>query len=372
MKKIYVGVLLLIMIVVIIVISQYNKNENEEQKEVINLEVINMELEKNNGEDANYLKTNDIINFAISFNELPNQNIYVLMNNQKLDYQILKNSIKFNYHIVNNVQMTLKVLYFNNEIYSYDLPSIDDEPPKCLLEKDNTSLKIFGSDNVGIVGYAITKNDEYEFSMNNEIKYDSRGTWYGYIKDYAGNVGTCQINIPDEYVINPSEITIVGDSRMVGLCNYNWYKQEGGSCVAKVSAGYRWLVDEAINEVNSIAFNKKKNIVINLGVNDLESFKSYVTKYQLLANNDWKNSNIFLLSVNPTDGKESYLNQKIDSFNENLKNSFIGFSNVTYCDSSNYLKQNGFQTRDGVHYQETTYKIIYEQIKKCLYDYYNH
>ena len=174
-----------------------------------------------------------------------------------------------------------------------------------------------------------------------------------------------------EQDVNPSNITIVGDSRMVGLCSYKWYKNDNGSCIAKVGIGYSWLVDTAIPEVSKINGNKKKNIVVNLGVNDLGNADNYVKKYKELSNGNWKNSNIFLLSVNPTKGKYNDLNSSIDSINSKFKSLAKEKSNIIYCDSVNYLRNNGFGSSDGLHYNEDTSKIIYSQIKKCLYDFYN-
>jgi len=171
--------------------------------------------------------------------------------------------------------------------------------------------------------------------------------------------------------VNPKEITIIGDSRMVGLCGYKWYKNEGGTCVSKGAMGYNWLRDTAIPTVNRLSDSKKKNIVTNLGVNDLNNIDKYISKYQEMITGDWKNYHIFILSVNPTSGGRANLNTKIEAFNTKLKNSLQNYSNVTYCDSYSYLKQNGFESGDGIHYRENTSKVIYQFIKNCVYKYYN-
>ena len=171
--------------------------------------------------------------------------------------------------------------------------------------------------------------------------------------------------------VNPKEITIIGDSRMVGLCGYKWYKSEGGTCVSKGAMGYNWLRDTAIPEVNRLSASKKKNIVTNLGVNDLDNIDKYIAKYREMVTGDWKNYHVFILSVNPTSGSRAGRNTKIESFNSKLKSSLQNYSNVTYCDSYSYLKKHGFKSGDGVHYYESTSKDIYEFIKDCVYKYYN-
>ena len=158
--------------------------------------------------------------------------------------------------------------------------------------------------------------------------------------------------------VDPANITIVGDSRMVGLCSYKWYKNEKGTCIAKVSMGYKWLVDTAIPEVAKINATKKKNIVVNLGVNDLGYADKYVAKYKELAKGDWKGSNIFIVSVNPTKGKYNNLNSQIDTMNAKFKSLANSVNNITYCDTVTFLRNNGFTSSDGLHYNENTSKII--------------
>ncbi|MBP5683811.1 MAG: Ig-like domain-containing protein [Bacilli bacterium] len=171
--------------------------------------------------------------------------------------------------------------------------------------------------------------------------------------------------------IDPREITIIGDSRMVGLCHYDWYKSEGGTCVSKGAMGYNWLRDTAVFEVNRLSPSKKKYIVTNLGVNDLDNVDKYIEKYRELVTGSWKDYHLFVLSVNPTNGTRAGRNTKIESFNAKLKGSLQNYENVTYCDSYSYLKKDGFGSGDGVHYYESTSKKIYQYIKDCIYKYYN-
>ena len=218
----------------------------------------------------------------------------------------------------------------------------------------NTLVAIVTKD--GIVLGMAPGETKIEISVNNEVKefVDVK------VIKQAGTID-----------VNKSEITIVGDSRMVGLCGYKWYKNDNGSCIAKVSMGYNWLVNTAIPSVNKLSNDKKKNIVLNLGVNDLGNINKYLSKYKELSTKTWKNYNIFLLSVNPTRGNYDHLNTKINSFNSKLKAFANNYNNVTYCDSASFLKSNGFGTSDGLHYNEGTSKIIYSQIYKCIHDYYN-
>lgn len=180
-------------------------------------------------------------------------------------------------------------------------------------------------------------------------------------------------NLNNNYLIDTSNITLVGDSRTDMLCAYSWYKSDSGTCIAESGMGYNWLLSTAIPRVNRLSSDKKKYIATNLGVNGLteNSVNQYISKYKELADGDWKDSMIFLISVNPTKGKYEHMNANIDNFNQKLNEAFKNYKNVIFCDTNSYLKKIGFNSNDGLHYTEATSKIIYDQIKKCIYDYYN-
>ena len=367
-KKTVLIIVIFIVLFLVILKVLYKNNESE-----FDIKVDNIVIENSNSLSKDYVKNGDTINIIVYLNKKVDNNIKVMINDEIINYTVLEdNVIKIIKNIVTEDKLDFRMYYSNREISRYNMPRVDNEIPKCTLSQEGDYLRILGSDNIGVRDYAISKDANYLFSDTTTIKYDSVGLYHGYIRDYAGNIGTCSIDIQKQEVnINPSNITIVGDSRMVGLCQNNWYKSEGGTCIAKISMGYKWLNETAVNEVNKLPFDNRKYIVSNLGVNDLYNVNNYISKYQNLAVNDWKDSTIFLVSVNPTTDKESYLNSKIDEFNANVYAAFLGYNNVAYCDTNSYLKQNGFQSFDGMHYKENTSKVIYSQIKKCIYDYFN-
>ena len=106
-----------------------------------------------------------------------------------------------------------------------------------------------------------------------------------------------------------------------------------------------------------------------MGVNDY--WKNGITsEYISYLNNMAKTvkGKIYFLSVNPVDeAKEKSTNQmyitynsNINKFNDEVKKGLD--SSITYLDSNAYLKANGFGTVDGIHYDEATYKKIYNFI----------
>lgn len=181
------------------------------------------------------------------------------------------------------------------------------------------------------------------------------------ISDYPE--GTSSSSMSSSSSSNNNSI-IIGDSRTVmtckdyGLCQNDQY-------VAKVSMGYNWLVETAINETNNILNNNsgtKYNIYINLGANDYDyQANNYLNKINELATSTWKDHNIIFVTVNPMSDENE--NAKIESFNNTIKSSLN--SSVKYCDTYTKIKSSGYNATDGTHYDKDTSAKIYEYMKGC-------
>lgn len=188
--------------------------------------------------------------------------------------------------------------------------------------------------------------------------------------------------------VSPGTSTIIiGDSRTVGMCASitgdwtNCQYANGGKgngddyYIAQGSMGYSWFNSTAVPAVNNIIKSNpgtRYNIISLMGVNYLLSdIDKYIVKYNELANGDWKNQNIILVSVTPVDeGVEaqhgySTKNANIETFNAKLKSGTSGVSNIGYCDVYSQIKGN-FGTGDGLHYSGETYKNIYSLMKACI------
>lgn len=159
---------------------------------------------------------------------------------------------------------------------------------------------------------------------------------------------------------NYSSFVLVGDSRFVGQKS-SGFKNSKTTYIASVGKGLTYMKsnEEAMKKKDS----KNTAYVINMGVNDLYNANSYVEYINKLAKN--YKGDIYYLSVNPVEESKaanngySIKNSDIEKFNSTLKN---GLKNVTYLDSYNYLKNNGFSTTDGIHYDKNTYQKIYSYI----------
>lgn len=147
----------------------------------------------------------------------------------------------------------------------------------------------------------------------------------------------------------------LGDSRFVGMSNC---KQSNDIFICKVGEGYNYFC----KNINNISENDI--VIIGFGVNDLGNIDKYIELANSLTNE------VYYLTINPVDEQKerengySITNQQIDEFNNKLKENAINYKVI---DTNSYLKQNGYSTVDGLHYDNVTYTKIYEYIKKNLY-----
>ena len=178
---------------------------------------------------------------------------------------------------------------------------------------------------------------------------------------------------------------IIGDSRTVGMCATmvgDWSKcsfSNGGAGMGEdfyISQGamsYSWFKSTAVPAVNQVLANNpntKYNIYSLMGVNNLMGdIDKYIALYNSLANGEWKDQKIILVSVTPVneaiEAQHGYStkNSSIENFNARLKNG-VRAPNVSYCDVYTQIKDT-FGTADGIHYNARTYKDIYDLMKQC-------
>lgn len=161
-----------------------------------------------------------------------------------------------------------------------------------------------------------------------------------------------------------SKVIFVGDSRTVGMQQSvgNQGKNDVWSC--KSAMGLDWMKNTGIPNIDS-QVTSGSALVILMGVNDLYHVDSYINYINgLVSSVKSRGAKMYFVSVNPTSGSMSYLNEEINSFNAKMKSKLSSY--VKYIDTNAYLKNNGFSSADGVHYSVTTYKNIYAYIKKKL------
>lgn len=178
-------------------------------------------------------------------------------------------------------------------------------------------------------------------------------------------------NLVGENAINNQTVNniFIGDTRAKKIMDYGI----SNNVIYGENLGYDWLIGNGnfnntnatsgvVNAVDSILSDDKGNIILWLGLSDLK-VQDYFDKYKSLAQNEWKNNNIFILPIGPVDeSKASIKNEDIDNFNKNMKEliSKANITNLKYLNMnyniSNYLE-------DGINYSEEDYKNILNSIK---------
>lgn len=165
----------------------------------------------------------------------------------------------------------------------------------------------------------------------------------------------------------------IGDSRTVAykkVVDINKY--DFVTFIAKVSQGYDWFANTAMSELKARLDNTDLhyNIVLNLGVNDLHNVNKYTQIYNDLAKNNSEH-NFFVVSVNPEDEEKmkqhgyKYIgNEPIINFNKIMKESLS--ENIHFIDSYEYLLNEGFQTTDGLHYDDLTSSKILDFVSNYI------
>lgn len=153
----------------------------------------------------------------------------------------------------------------------------------------------------------------------------------------------------------------VGDSRYVGMKKYS---QSNDTFIAKNGEGYAFLIENLTLIQNSV--DKDSVLIIGLGVNDYaRNYKNYIQIVNELAIS--LQCPVYYMLINPVDEEKemqygyTVFNEQIDKYNKLMQEGFD--SSVRIIDTNSYLKSSGFNTVDGLHYDDSTYKKIYDYIK---------
>ena len=155
----------------------------------------------------------------------------------------------------------------------------------------------------------------------------------------------------------------IGDSRTVGM-EKSVTDQEDELYIGKVSMGYNYLKDTAWPEFLKVVEendDREINALINFGVNDLANEEKYATFINDEAEKLPENVHVSWVSVNPTKGSYDKLTGKIEKFNEKMKEDLD--KEIDFIDSYTFLKEDGFTSYDGLHYDATTNIKIHDFVK---------
>ncbi len=187
--------------------------------------------------------------------------------------------------------------------------------------------------------------------------FDETGTLGGVLPGTAGSV--------------KGRAIFVGDSRTLGMRDAMRRQNipDQSIYVGRVGEGVRWFVEEGIEEMEAaIEENPDLPVVLNLGVNDPEEIDRYIVTYWDCIRNH-PDTDFYILSVNPmdeefmldgdlvADGVLDHINTlNIAIMNNRLKEEFPS----RYIDCASYLRANGYETVDGLHFNTQTYLRIHD------------
>lgn len=153
----------------------------------------------------------------------------------------------------------------------------------------------------------------------------------------------------------PEQYIMVGDSRFVGMEE----AVGGAGCtwICELSAGLSWFADTAVPEIDA-AVADKTAITINMGVNDLGNVMGYADVLNQKVP-EWmaKGAVVYYMSVNPIESHDTITNEDIVEFNNILYNNMP--QEMGWIETNKYLRENGYSTFDGVHFDGATYQSIF-------------
>jgi len=172
---------------------------------------------------------------------------------------------------------------------------------------------------------------------------------------------------PAEIILNEygySNYIFVGDSRFKAI--RLWMVDNGIGLdeifICENGEGYNYML--ANYELIKAYANSDSAIIVGMGVNDLFNTAKYIALLNQMATE--LNCKIYFCSVNPVDESKTNkrTNAAISAFNDTVRNSID--SRIIYIDTYNYLLQEGFNSGDGIHYDNATYAKIYYYIKTVV------
>ena len=163
----------------------------------------------------------------------------------------------------------------------------------------------------------------------------------------------------------PTRLIYVGDSRMVGMSTSGVSNVQ---FIASVSSGLSWLKQQEGRIERYVTSGGSNPVVVfNHGINDLSNRVAYAQFYTTLRQRKWmKKAKMYFLSVNPIKRPcTSVSNADISSFNNYMSSRYRMFDG--YIDTYSTMINTDFgAAQDGLHYTNTTYKWIHDQIVSVL------
>ena len=171
--------------------------------------------------------------------------------------------------------------------------------------------------------------------------------------------------------VKDHRIIFVGDSRTLGMRDAlrRSSRRDDDVFVGRVGEGVHWFIEEGMDEMSdAIEENPDLPVVLNLGVNDPLEIDDYIVTYWDCIR-EHPDTDFYIMSVNPIDEEfllesETAVEEVLDTINNlniaklniALKEEFAS----RYLDCAAWLKENGFDTVDGLHFSTSTYLKVHD------------
>lgn len=170
-----------------------------------------------------------------------------------------------------------------------------------------------------------------------------------------------KLNIPLQGAVGSRKIVFIGDSRTVGMKAAVGSDNNIWSC--KGSMSYDWMVKTGVPAVEN-QIGGTTAVCILMGINDMiyrpaSDYSSYINK----KGAEWiaRGSTVFFVSINPVrkTGYKNITNEKIQTYNSQIRSALN--AGIGYIDTYSAIFDS-FNAPDGLHYDNATYKQIYDVI----------
>lgn len=154
---------------------------------------------------------------------------------------------------------------------------------------------------------------------------------------------------------NLENILFVGNSSFIGNSD-----DENVTCITDKGKGYAWSTKkkEEIYEYDNT------NIVLCPSPKDTYNVYNYIRLYNkirgIMQDVDNKNVEVYVMTLPPCTGKYVSLSSEIANFNAFLKS--MCNSKIHFIDAYEFAQENGFETEEGLVYNEATQKAMYDFI----------
>lgn len=171
--------------------------------------------------------------------------------------------------------------------------------------------------------------------------------------------------------IAPHRVIFVGDSRTLGMRDAlrRSSRTDDDIFVGRVGEGVHWFAEEGMDEMaDAIEADPDLPVILNLGVNDPLEIDDYIVTYWDCIR-EHPDTDFYIMSVNPVDEEFLLENETaVEEVLDTVNNLNIAKLNIAlkeefgsrYLDCASWLKEDGFDTVDGLHFTTSTYLKVHD------------